>query len=143
MSAVIAGIITIIIAVRTDDGLVKDDYYTHGKQINRVIERDKAAASLGISAKLEFNFEDNTVAVDVNSDADYSIPDHIGVELLHATRAGNDRMLTLQQTPQGNYFSIVPQLADGHWIVQLSADNWRISGDLYVPGNPTISITSN
>jgi len=142
LSAVIAGIATIIIAVKTDDGLVKDDYYTHGKEINRVIKRDKAASALGLSAQLQFNYNDNTVTADITSKVEYTIPELIEVELLHATQAGHDKKITLQQTPKGGYFSIVPALAEGHWIIQLSADNWRISGDLYKPGKTGIIITS-
>jgi hypothetical protein len=142
LSAVIAGIATAIIAFKTDDGLVKDDYYTYGKQINKVIKRDKVAESIGLSAALHFDYEASTVTTMMNSTTGYDLPAAISVEFLHATRAGNDRMVTLQRTPQGNYFSILPALVDGHWIVQLSAENWRLSGHLYVPGKSDIVITA-
>lgn len=140
MSAVIAGIATIIIAVKTDDGLVKDDYYSHGKNINRTIERDKAAAELGLKATLLFDYNNNTVIATISAKPGYTVPDYISTDLLHATRAGNDRMLTLQRTPAGKYFSLIPSLVEGHWIVQLSADNWRMSGHLYIPGKPAVII---
>lgn len=142
LSAVIAGITTAVIAFKTDDGLVKDDYYTYGKQINRIIKRDKAAENIGLSAALHFDYKANTVTATVTNTTGYVSPDFISVEFLHATRAGNDRIITLQRTPTGKYYSIMPALAEGHWIVQLSADNWRLSGDLYVPGKADIHITA-
>lgn len=140
MSAVVAGIATIIIAVKTDDGLVKDDYYSHGKNINRTIVRDKAAIKLGLKAVLLFDYTNNTITATITGNPDYAIPEHINTDLLHATRAGNDRMISLQRTPGGKYFSVAPELVDGHWIVQLSTDNWRMSGHLYIPGKPVVII---
>ncbi len=35
--AVVAGFVTLALAIATDDGLVVDDYYWQGKQINRVL----------------------------------------------------------------------------------------------------------
>ena len=140
LTAVIAGIATIIIAVKTDDGLVKDDYYSHGKNINRTITRDKAAADLKLKATLLFDYTNNTVMATITSDEGYSLPDYIDTDLLHATRSGNDRKISLQRTPGGKFFSVIPQLAEGHWIIQMSADNWRMSGHLYIPGKPVVTI---
>ena len=143
LSAVIVGTGTIIIAFKTDDGLVKDDYYKHGKNINRTIVRDKAAAELGLTARLEFDNTKKTLTATVNSASDYTVPEFINTELLHATRAGNDKTVTLQRTPTGVYFSLIPDMAEGHWIVQLSADNWRMNGHLYIPGNSIIQIDAS
>ena len=48
--AVIAGIITIILAVKSDDGLVKDDYYKAGLAINQTLERTQKAKELNMRA---------------------------------------------------------------------------------------------
>ncbi|MGD8999496.1 MAG: FixH family protein [Granulosicoccaceae bacterium] len=142
MSAVVGGIITIILAVKTDDGLVKDDYYTYGKQINRVLARDHAATAIGLHSAIRFDIEANTATVNLTSRHNAALPEHVNMELLHATRAGYDRILTLQRTPAGNYFGLLPELAEGHWLVQLSTDEWRLSGDLYLPGDTEVIIDS-
>ena len=54
-SAVIGGIITIVIAMTNPDGLVKDDYYKAGLGINRTLEREQQAATLGLSAAIEWS----------------------------------------------------------------------------------------
>ena len=140
--AVVYGIGMAVVAVETDDGLVNDDYYTYGKHINRVIERDLAAAEHGLSANIVMDYTHGTMTAVLASKPGYVIPDQIHTELSHATRAGFDQTLSLQRTPQGNYFSALPTLPQGHWIVQLSADDWRINGNLYIPGDPTIFIDS-
>ena len=44
-SAVVMGGVMLTLAVSSDDGLVTDDYYRKGLQINRTLERDALAAS--------------------------------------------------------------------------------------------------
>jgi len=51
-SAVFGGIITIWIAVESDDGLVQDDYYKYGMEINKTLDRDKAAVQYELVANL-------------------------------------------------------------------------------------------
>ena len=50
-SAVVMGAVMLTLATSTYDGLVADDYYKRGLQINRSIAREKHAASHGIAAK--------------------------------------------------------------------------------------------
>jgi hypothetical protein len=60
-SAVVAGMITIYLAVVTSDGLVVDDYYKRGKAINRVLARDMAAARYQLKATIDIDLRDNRV----------------------------------------------------------------------------------
>ena len=50
LSAVIMGIVMLTLAIQSWSGLVVDDYYRKGKQINRVLARDKLAYELGLAA---------------------------------------------------------------------------------------------
>ncbi len=45
LAAVIVGSILLTISIQTFDGLVEDDYYKKGKEIDRVLKRDMAALS--------------------------------------------------------------------------------------------------
>ena len=47
---VVAGIVTAVIAIETDDGLVADDYYKRGLAINQTLERAARTAVLGLTA---------------------------------------------------------------------------------------------
>ena len=60
--SVIVGMLMLMLAIRSDDGLVVDDYYQHGKEINRVLERDQLAAEYGLQARFRL-LEKNQVVV--------------------------------------------------------------------------------
>ena len=51
-AVVVMGMIMLTVAIQTWSGLVVDDYYKKGKQINRVLARDKFAYELGLAARL-------------------------------------------------------------------------------------------
>ena len=53
-AAVIAGAVMLVLANATWDGLVADDYYQRGMQINQSLARDSEAARLGLGAILAF-----------------------------------------------------------------------------------------
>jgi len=133
LSAVLGGISMIYLAVTTDDGLVNDDYYRYGKQINLVLERDIEAKRLGLNAELEFNPDNGTVLMRLSSHNE-SPPDTITLSLLHATRANHDQHVKLVLTPNKQYHGLVEKLIPGKWYVQLHTNVWRLSAELQRPG---------
>ena len=134
LSAVVAGFYTLYLAIVSDDGLVADDYYKRGKEINRVLKRDQAAAKLGLSAKTSFDFDHGKIVVDLKKKTSYQAPAQVHLRLLHATRAGYDQNLVLQRLPNGQYFGLYKSIVPGRWYVQLEAGDWRVSGQLTIPG---------
>jgi len=50
---VVAGFITLGLAIQSSDGLVADDYYKQGKAINMTLTRDARARELGYRAQLD------------------------------------------------------------------------------------------
>lgn len=139
-SAVIAGFVTLALAIATDDGLVADDYYWQGRHINRVLSRDRAAATHTISADLSFDYRHGVVQAKLHARESASLPASVRFALLHATRAGLDRTLELDRTPQGSYYSRLPALAPGHWYLQLEAEDWRLLGSMRVPEETVVHI---
>jgi len=132
LSAVIGGIITIYLAVTTSDGLVVDDYYRHGKAINRVLARDRAAAEHGIEARITLDAVNNRVAVQLAS-RDADLPDTLALAFLHPTTQGHDQQLRLARTGDDHYSGHLDDLQRGDWHLQLEADDWRLSGRIRVP----------
>ncbi len=63
LSAVIAGIYTFRLAVISDDGLVVDDYYRKGKEINLDLSRDKAALAHGLNADIRIDYQQGTISL--------------------------------------------------------------------------------
>ncbi len=131
-SAVIMGVIMLTLAVQTYSGLVVDDYYRHGKQINRVIARDRLAWELGLEAELALT-ADGTVRVAFVSGADLLPSGDIELAFVHATRPGLDRSLRLERTGFGVYRARVRLAGSGRWNLALQTADWRLTGSLRRP----------
>jgi len=126
LAAVAGSMVTIVLALRSNDGLVVDDYYRHGMQINRVLARDRAAERHGLSADLRLDADHGVLEVALSAAAGFRFPPAVAVLFSHATRAGGDRDLILEHAGAGRYRGPVPALRRGRWHVQIQADDWRV-----------------
>ncbi len=134
-SAVLFGIAMLVIAVASYDGLVVDDYYKRGLEINRDLARDRAAARLGMSAGVIFDVRTSHVRVELSSgSSDMQLPSRLSLRLVHPTRAGLDRVVELRSLGQGHYSGQVGRLEAGHWHLHLETESWRILGRMALPG---------
>jgi hypothetical protein len=132
--AVVAGFVTLWLAITSDDGLVEDDYYKRGKEINRVLERDRAAARYGLEATIVVDPASGAMTVQLLAPRLPQPPAQLEVAFLHATRSGFDQRLVLPRDSDGRYRGRVSPLAPGHWHLQLAAGDWRLIGVTEVPG---------
>lgn len=137
-TAVVLGIAMITIAVATWDGLVIDDYYTHGKEINRVLVRDRFAVEHGLGARLDYG-DDGRISVALNAREEAPQPPAVTVLFLHPTRGGLDRTVELARGPDGLYHGVMEPLLEGRWHVQLGTDQWRI-GALAEVGDAPLAV---
>jgi hypothetical protein len=122
---IVAGVITTWIAFATADGLVADDYYKRGLGINAVLKREQAAAQRGIEARVErVDRGGGVVRVQLRG----AEPPVLFLNLVHATRAGNDVRLRLERGSDGGYQAALPPLAAGHWraVVDDPRGEWRV-----------------
>lgn len=133
-AAVVVSMIMIQFAVRTDDGLVVDDYYKRGLQINRTLARDKAAVAHGLNGSLRLDGAKRLLQLELQSNPSYTQPPYLELQLSHSTRAGFDHTLVLERLGAGVYQAELPELVAGSWQVQLSADDWRLLTTLRTPG---------
>ena len=135
LTAVIAGFVTLGLAITSDDGMVEDDYYRRGKEINLVLARDQAAAALGLQGRVEIDDAKHQLLIRLTARTPGTIPENVELRFLHATRAGVDRALVVPRQSGGLYQAPLPELAPGRWNVQLAAPDWRLMGSLIVPGS--------
>lgn len=132
LTAVVAGIITIILAVNSNDGLVTDDYYKRGLAINRVLERDQVASQYQLQATLDIIRGNPFVKVMLTGNREFIYPENITVKFLHPTRKGLDQQLVLNRVDGGNYQGLTPALVDGKWYVSIEAQDWRLLNEYTV-----------
>jgi hypothetical protein len=140
LTAVIVGFVGLGLAISTDDGLVEDDYYRQGKQINRVLVRDRAATARGLESTVELDAARQELRIRLTAHAPATLPDQIELKFLHATRGGLDRIFIAPRHANGIYRTPLPVLAPGRWNLQLAAQDWRLVGSLSVPGESTLRI---
>jgi len=127
LSAVIVGAIMMTLSITTFDGLVEDDYYKKGKEINQVLARDEFALSNGVRADVRIDDQTGIIVVDLQNSNDYVFPDQMGLSLLHPTQSKQDVKLLLSKGPDGRYYSeLLHPLKDGRWYFRVSEPNWRL-----------------
>ena len=132
---VVASFVTLGLAIRSDDGLVSDDYYRRGLEVNRTLAQSARAASLGLTAAVSLSGEGIAVRLAARDPA-YSAPATLAAKLSHPTRAGLDQSLILKRNGD-RYQGALRLPAAGHWLLQLEdeANSWRLSGNLVLPAN--------
>ena len=126
-TVVVAGAVTVWLAIRSDDGLVADDYYKQGLAINQVIGRADRAKALGISANVSIGADGRVAAVvdAVGSTAD-ATPESITLLIAHPTRAGGDVRGELRRAADGSYAGRIVPPGSGRWRVILESATWRL-----------------
>jgi uncharacterized protein len=132
---VIAGIYTAWLAVKSNDGLVTDDYYRKGLAANQTIARSEEAARMGLAAGIRIAGDTLSVRLRA-SDKGFVMPPTLAVTITHPTRAGLDQSRVLARS--GDLYAGEFRLpAAGHWLVLLEDERktWRLMGNVVLPAN--------
>lgn len=132
---VIAGIYTAWLAVKSNDGLVTDDYYRKGLAANQTIARSEQAVRLGLAAGLRIAGDTISVRLQA-SDKGFAMPPTLALTITHPTRAGLDQSRVLLRN--GDVYSGEVRLpAAGHWLVLVEDERktWRLMGNIILPAN--------
>lgn len=118
---VIAGFASAYLAVRSDDGVVAQDYYKRGLLINRELAKTERAS--GIAALASF---DRDGAVHVRLEGADARPAQLRLRVAHPTREGLDRVALLTLSADGTYFGRIMPVPTGRWLVTLDTEAWRM-----------------
>lgn len=115
-----------VLAYRTEDGLVADDYYKQGLAINRVLKRDERARELNLSAVSSFSGERVRVVLKDAGEA----PRELRLRLIHPTRGGRDRSVSLTSTAPGIYDGTVAGIygETRRLVLEDAGSSWRLIG---------------
>ena len=143
-SAVIMGVVMIWLAVDTDDGLVADDYYKQGLEINRVISRDKKAAELGLSAIIEFDNSARIIRLQFDKGSLETFPKSLPLHLQHATRENSDITVLLDHGIADQYIGHVKQsISEGIWYFEIADKDWKLNARSHVRSDNVIHLQSD
>ena len=132
---VVAALYTAWLAVKSNDGLVTEDYYRKGLAANQTIARSEQAARFGLSAAVRVDADTLSVRLQAN-DAGFVKPPTLLATISHPTRAGLDQSRVLVR--KGDlYFGDVRLPATGHWLVLLEDEpkTWRLMGNVILPAS--------
>lgn len=134
-AVVVASLITAWLAIRSDDGLVADDYYKQGLAINQTLSRSDAAERLGMEAEL--HLADGRVRVLLRAAAGRGT---LTLRLMHPTRADMDQSLNLTAVEPGVYDGPLQPLRPARWHVVLEQRDWRLAGDWTLPARSVLTL---
>jgi len=142
LAAVIGGIITIVLAVRSNDGMVADDYYKRGLAINAELSRGQRAAELGLVAEVQAGGEAAGDPVLVRISGRQMLPPEaaLRIRLVHPGRSGADRVALLSRVSadadgrsaeyRGAWDEAAALHASVAWRVVLEGREWRLDGGI-------------
>ena len=122
---VVAGFVTLGIALATDDGLVADDYYKQGLAVNQVLRRDARARELHLAAIASLAGAEVRVTLRGTKEV---FPE-LRLQLIHPTRSGRDQVVVLQASGRTYKGRLVPLNGEPRLLVLEDAGStWRLTG---------------
>jgi hypothetical protein len=141
-TAVIMGVVMITLALQSFSGMVVDDYYRKGKQINLVLARDKLAYELGLAAGISL---DSSGRVEIRFDPDVLVipGERIELRLIHATRPGLDQDLVFDNNRLHLLEAELQLPGPGRWNIYLQTPDWRLTGSLQYPQSQQARLRPN
>lgn len=144
-TAVVVSMAFLTAAIVSWDGLVVDDYYKQGKEINKRLARDQHAAQLGLGATLhsEAGSEILTLTISAKDNAEQSLGPSVRVNYVHRTRQGFDREFVVEQIASGVYTGTGEVPHSGLWSIHIEAPHWRLTAKRQLPIAGAIVFTSN
>jgi len=128
-TVIVAGFVTLWLAIVSNDGLVTDDYYKQGLAINQRLQRDHYASDLGLRA--DFMRSGQQVRLMLTAERDAALPEALTLKLSHPTRAGQDQTVRMVSEGQGFYGGELAADVSGRWYVSIEdpSGKWRLQGE--------------
>ena len=140
--AIIVGMGMLFVSIYSFDGLVVDDYYKKGKEINVTLERDNFATKYELFADLDLDQANAAVLMKLSARQDFQAPDKINLQFLHRTLSGKDLLIELDQQSNLHYKGDLPELSESRWLIELGTEKWRLTGGVVWPVETNFELES-
>lgn len=141
-TVVVAAMVTIYIAVKNPQPLVKSDYYKDGLAINQYLADEKVATEAGLSARITLSPDDRVIHATLTSRQELPRPQQLELLFIHPTDDNLDTRLLLNRKEGESVYSGLNQEKNGEqlrgqrWYLQLKpaiaedlAENWLLRGE--------------
>jgi uncharacterized protein len=136
--AVVGSLASAALAVRGADPVVDENYYQHGLQINRELDRDRNARDLDLRSVLQVAGVRRGDAIRLRLSSLHVLTDTtVSVRLVHGGDAVSERSAVLGRLPNDPGAAFYGQWLqapddhlglDGQWRVQIEGATWRLEG---------------
>lgn len=139
-TVIVAGVYTTVLAFRSSDGLVADDYYKQGLAINRTLGREERARALGLGATAAIDRAAGRVSLALDG---AQHPPEVLLRLTHPTRAGMDQRVRLVHQGGGRYTGMLDAGAlEGRWNAVVETAEWRLAGVWQDPARAPLALVA-
>ncbi|WP_313297220.1 FixH family protein [Pseudomonas sp.] len=129
------------IAVHNPDNLVNDNYYEAGKGINRSLDREWLAQSLGLKASVHLDEVTGEVQLRLTGASD---PQQLELNLISPTQPDKDRKVSLNRIEAGRYVGQLDDQVEGRRFVELLGNQdgqvWRLFEEEKVAHGVTLQL---
>ena len=120
---VAASLLSAWLALKSDDGVVAEDYYKRGLLINQELKRAAAGTQRDLGAVIRV---DESGAVTVRMEGLAAEPESLRLKLAHPARSADDQVVVLKRTGGGEYAGRLASQGPGRWIVVLESGAWSL-----------------
>jgi hypothetical protein len=118
---VVACMVTTVIAIRSDDGVVAGDYYKRGLLVNQRLPRT-GAVTPHYAAMVALG---NAGEIEVHPVAGDPQGDFLRV-LLHHPASGTRETISLRRNGEGGFAGTISRTQPGRWIVAVESVDWAL-----------------
>ena len=139
-TAVIACIITIVIAVQNQPRLVNDNYYLEGLSINERLKQQQQAVELSVTANLLFAEQTGKISLYLNGDG--VTPEKLFLSILAPGDTQLDQNFILEKVNQRLFSGALKIQPKGRFYVSLEPDHrdWLLLDEIILPSQDTVVI---
>ncbi len=123
--AIVASLASAWLALKSDDGVVAQDYYQQGLRINQRLKHAAANPASELGATITVG-AGGGVRVHMEGGGSGAAPQSLRLTLARPAASARDEIVILMPGPDGDYVGVLGAQKPGRWIVTLESGAWRL-----------------
>jgi hypothetical protein len=123
---IVASLASAWMAVKSDDGVVAQDYYKQGLLINQRLKHAAPDPEPRLGAMITVAGGEVRVHMEGLTEGLADAPPILRLKLAHPATGSHPESVMLKRGADGDYVGALPAQTPGRWIVTLEADGWRL-----------------